>query len=116
MTLGEHQEKFMRDVSKLLNHLLQNGYQIRGGELQRTQEQQQIYVNQGKSKTNKSNHLLKCAIDLHIFKNGSWLQSKQELQSIGDYWESLDNQNRWGGNFKSFLDCPHFERNAQASI
>jgi hypothetical protein len=30
---------------------------------------------------------------------------------LGAYWESLHPKNRWGGNFKSLVDCPHFERN-----
>ena len=111
MTLGEHQEAFMKDVEKLLNHIHSNGYSIRGGELERTQAQQEIYYNSGKSKTMNSNHLKRCAIDLHIFRNGKWLQTKEELQEIGNYWESLNGSNRWGGNFKSFTDVPHFERN-----
>nr|WP_223154740.1 hypothetical protein [Campylobacter concisus] len=30
---------------------------------------------------------------------------------MGNYWESLNTLNRWGGNFKNFIDVPHFERN-----
>ncbi|MGH1601746.1 M15 family metallopeptidase [Campylobacter majalis] len=110
MSLGKEQEAFMRDVAKLLNYLHQNGYEVRGGELERTQAQQEIYIKTGKSKTMNSNHLRRCAIDLFIFKNDKWLTQKQELQKIGDFWESLNEKNRWGGNFKNFLDVPHFER------
>jgi peptidoglycan L-alanyl-D-glutamate endopeptidase CwlK len=57
-------------------------------------------------------HLKKCAIDLNFFKsgNGELVQDKDSLQEIGNYWESLSKFNRWGGNFKSFIDTPHFER------
>ena len=110
MTLGQNQEKFTQDLVKLLNYLIDNGYTIRLGEVERTQAQQEIYIKECKSKTYNSMHLKRCAADLHIFKNGEWLQSKTQLQSIGDYWESLDQSNRWGGNFKSFIDTPHFER------
>ena len=110
MTLGQNQEKFTQDLAKLLIYLIENNYTIRMGEVERTQSQQEIYIKQGKSKTANSMHLKRCAADLHIFKNGEWLQSKQQLQGIGDYWESLDVSNRWGGNFKSFIDTPHFER------
>ena len=110
MTLGQNQEKFIQDLAKLLNYLIENNYTIRMGEVERTQSQQEIYIKQGKSKTANSMHLKRCAADLHIFKNGEWLQLKQQLQGIGDYWESLDLSNRWGGNFKSFIDTPHFER------
>lgn len=110
MTLGQNQEAFSRDFEKLLVYLHTNGYSVRIGEAERTQAQQEIYIRQGKSKTNNSMHLKRCAVDLHIFKSGQWLQSKTELQSIGDYWEALSKENRWGGNFKSFIDTPHFER------
>ena len=110
MTLGQNQEKFTQDLVKLLNYLIDNGYTIRLGEVERTQTQQEIYIKEGKSKTYNSMHLKRCAADLHIFKNGEWLQSKTQLQSIGDYWESLDQSNKWGGNFKTFLDTPHFEK------
>lgn len=110
MTLGQNQEKFTQDLVKLLNHLIDNGYAVRIGEVERTQAQQALYIKEGKSKTSNSMHLKRCAADLHIFKNGEWLQSKLQLQSIGDYWEKLDQNNRWGGNFKTFIDTPHFER------
>lgn len=110
MTLGQNQEKFTEDLAKLLNYLIKNNYQIRIGEVERTQAQQQIYIKEGKSKTLNSMHLKRCAADLHIFKDNERLQSKQELQEIGDYWESLDINNKWGGNFKMFIDTPHFER------
>ena len=98
MTLGQNQEKFTEDLAKLLNYLIKNNYQIRIGEVERTQAQQQIYIKEGKSKTLNSMHLKRCAADLHIFKDNEWLQSKQELQEIGDYWEGLDINNKWGGN------------------
>ena len=110
MTLGKNQEAFSKDLTALLNYLRDNNYDVRIGEAERTEEQQEIYIKQGKSKTSNSMHLKRCAIDLHIFKDDNYITSKQELQSIGDYWESLSSQNRWGGNYKSFIDTPHFER------
>lgn len=110
MTPGEHQEAFSKNVSLLFHFLHVNGFDIRIGEAQRTKAQQEIYVQEGKSMTKNSMHLKKCAIDLHIFKNGKWIQDKKKLQEIGDFWESLDTLNRWGGNWKRFRDVPHFER------
>ncbi len=110
MSLGKEQEKFMKDVQKLLSFIHSLGFDIRGGELFRTAEQQKIYVKDGKSETFNSNHLKKCAIDLFIFKDGTWIKSKSMLQKIGDFWESLNTKNRWGGNYKSFYDGVHFER------
>ena len=51
MTLGQNQEKFTQDLAKLLNYLIDNGYTIRIGEVERTQAQQEIYIKEGESKT-----------------------------------------------------------------
>jgi len=82
-----------------------------GGELFRTKEQQKIYLDSGKSKTINSKHLLNLAIDLNFFNlEGELTYKKKDLQWIGDFWESLNDKNEWGGNWK-FLDTPHFQRN-----
>lgn len=111
MSLGKEQESFSRDLTQLLTWLFKNGYEVRMGEVERTKEQQAIYLRTGRSKTANSMHLKRLAADLFIFKDGKWLTSKADLQAVGEYWESLDPTNRWGGNFKSFTDTPHFERN-----
>ena len=49
MTLGQNQEKFTQDLVKLLNYLIDKGYTIRLGEVERTQAQQEIYIKEGKS-------------------------------------------------------------------
>ena len=110
MSLRESQSLFLDDVVKLHAFAKQEGFEVTGGELQRTLEQQEIYFRTGKSKTmDKSYHLKKLAIDLFFFKEGKLIASKEELQKLGDYWESLTLANRWGGNW-TFVDCPHFER------
>lgn len=106
MSLGQEQEAFSRNVVSLLSHAFALGYQVRLGEAFRTPEQQAIYVKTGRSKTMNSNHLRKCAIDLHFTKDGVLCYP----QELGDYWERLDRKNSWGGNWKSFKDKPHFER------
>jgi hypothetical protein len=108
--LFDHQVAFLKDIPKLLQYLWDHGFTVTGGELLRTAEQQQLYLQQGKSRTLDSNHLKKTAIDLNIFLDGNFA-TKPQLQSVGDYWESLHPLNRWGGNFKTFQDTPHFERN-----
>lgn len=106
MTLGEHQQRFSRDLVKLLQFAFERGYEARIGEVLRPVEMQKIYVETGRSKTMNSNHLKKCAADIHWFKGGELCYPA----SLGDYWESLDPLNRWGGRWK-FKDEPHYERN-----
>jgi hypothetical protein len=106
MTLGQHQEAFSRDLVKLLSKAFELGYEVRIGEVERTVEQQQIYIKTGRSKTMDSRHLKKCAADLHFIKGGVLCYP----QELGTYWETLSTLNSWGGNWNSFKDKPHFER------
>lgn len=109
MSLGREQEAFARDVQALLAFIHNLGLRVRIGEAQRPVEMQAIYVRDGRSRTMNSQHIKKLAIDLFIFKEGKLLD-KHELQHVGDFWESIDEQNSWGGNWHSFKDVPHFER------
>lgn len=109
MLLRQEQSLFLEDVCRLLLFAKNLGFEATGGELQRTPEQQEIYLKVGKSKTKDSYHLKKLAIDLFFFKDGNLIQDKVGLQKIGDYWEELDPKNKWGGNWQ-FVDTPHFER------
>lgn len=110
MKLVLEQAAFLLDVCKLINFATEKGFVVTGGELARPMEMQQLYKASGKARTLLSQHLLRLAIDLNFFFEGKLVQSKGPLQVLGDYWESLHPQNRWGGNWKSFVDCPHFER------
>jgi hypothetical protein len=111
VSLVKEQAAFLLDVARLINKATELGFVVTGGELARTPEQQAIYVKTGRSKTMQSIHLKRCAIDLNFFKDGQIIWDKGILAPLGAYWESLHPKNRWGGNFKSLVDCPHFERN-----
>jgi len=105
---------FLLDVTRLIERAFESGFLATGGELWRPKEMQDLYMKQGKTKTLKSYHLDRLAIDLNFFKKIEerfvLVGDKKTLQPLGAYWESLDQKNRWGGNFKTILDCPHFER------
>lgn len=111
MSLVVEQAAFLQDTCKLIQYASEQGWTVTGGELYRTPEQQEIYLKTGRSKTMASNHLKRCAIDLNFFKDGKLVWDKTQLAPLGAYWESLHPKNRWGGNFKSLVDVPHFERN-----
>lgn len=113
----DNQAVFLRDVRKLLDKADDLGFVVTIGEAYRTIEQQQIYVRTGRSKTLKSEHLNRRAIDFNIFIGGK-VCSRDQIAPLGAYWESLSPLNRWGGNWRglvdsgksSFVDAPHFER------
>ncbi len=109
MTLGQKQELFAEMLAGFILWLYDSGYKVRVGEVWRSDEMQKIYLEQGKSTVNHSRHQDKLAADLYITKDGQLLESKESLQAVGDYWEKLNIHNKWGGNYKSFVDAPHFE-------
>jgi peptidoglycan L-alanyl-D-glutamate endopeptidase CwlK len=120
MTLGEHQEVFAVQFAALLRKAWDMGYSVRIGEVQRPIEMQELYVKTGRSKTMDSMHLKKCAADLVLLRDGK-VCDRAQIKPLGDWWESLDPLNRWGGNWRgavdsgksNFVDAPHFERQAR---
>ena len=109
MKLSEKQIIFSLNVADLIHFANSVGVGLTFGEAHRTMYQQKNYLATGRSKTLNSNHLKRLAVDFNFFIDGKLTYSKATLQSIGDFWESLHPNNRWGGNFKSFTDTPHFE-------
>ncbi len=112
MSLVPEQAAFLLDVTKLVLHATDHGLTVTAGEMYRTPEQQEIYLKTGRSKTMNSQHLKRLAVDLNFFRGGKLLGTRADLKAIGEYWESLNPKNKWGGNFNNFVDCPHFERRA----
>lgn len=112
MSMVNEQFYFLKDLARLIEFIDSKGFLITGGELWRTPEQQEIYVKSGRSMTSNSKHLSRLAIDLNFFtEDGKIISDKKLLDPIGEYWEGLSDKNRWGGNFKTLVDLPHFERN-----
>jgi D-alanyl-D-alanine carboxypeptidase len=115
MSLGTNQIAFQRDFRRLMDFIESRGFTFTIGEVMRPKAMQKLYVEQGLSSTMKSQHLKKLAVDLMIGKEtkGGFFPTwdKEVLQEFGDYWESLSPENEWGGNWKSFKDTPHFQRN-----
>ena len=114
MSLLEKQFIFNKNVTKLAEFLENNNIAYKRGEVLRTKEQQQIYINQGKSSTYNSQHINGLAIDINLFrkdKNGKWefVNDVDFYKKAGDYWKSLNGNNRWGGDWKSPVDPYHFE-------
>ncbi len=109
MDLWHQQALFAKDVSKLINYIADQRYSCTFGEAYRTPEQAKIYAQQGKGIIN-SLHCDRLAIDICLFSpKGIYLQDKDSYKDFGNFWESLDNANRWGGNFPNG-DANHFER------
>ena len=109
MKLSEKQQIFTKNVASLIVYADLIGIGLTFGHAYRDLETQKRLVKEGKSKTLNSYHLKRLAIDFNFFINGKLVYDKHKLAELGTFWEGLHPKNRWGGNFKSFLDTPHFE-------
>ena len=87
MTLGQTQRKFAGLIGQLLVYIYSKGYEVTFGD---------AWAKTG-HKAN-SNHYIRLAIDLNLFKDGNWLQDTEDHREFGEYWESLGGA--WGGRFK----------------
>jgi len=112
MNLSQEQQIFSQQIALLIIRANSMGVNLTFGEAWRTKEQQAIYVKEGKSKTMDSNHLRRLAVDFNFFIEGKLYYRHPMISELGNYWESLDRLNRWGGHFSYFYDGAHFERNS----
>lgn len=111
MKLSEKQMKFTVMVGKLIAYATELNIGLTMGHAWRDTETQKKLFEQGRSKTMKSKHLDKLAIDLNVFidkGNGRvWSTKTEDYQTLGEYWKHLGG--RWGGDFIGFTDAGHFE-------
>ena len=111
MKLSQHQQYFVQNIGLLIIRANTLGVNLTFGEAFRTEYQQKEYLRTGKSKTMNSNHLRRLAVDFNFFIDNKLTYSHPLIDQLGEFWESLDPLNRWGGHFSKFNDTPHFERN-----
>lgn len=117
MTLSQYQRIFTLNICKLIAFAYAKELELTFGEAFRTNEQQLIYVQTGKSQTMSSLHLKRLAVDFNIFKDNKLTWDWETYKVLGDFWETLHPQNRWGGDWNKndkkdgFIDVPHFEMN-----
>ena len=117
MKLSQYQRIFTKNIAKLIVFANEKGIELTFGEAYRTREQQLIYMQSGKSKTMRSNHLKRLAVDFNFFVDNELTYNWDIIKILGDYWETLHPLNRWGGDWNKndikdgFIDTPHFEMN-----
>ena len=87
MSLGSKQRKFTLMVSKLIQWAYDNGYELTLGD---------AWAKSGH--VAGSFHYKRLAIDLNLFKFGTYLTKTEDHKPLGEYWESIGGS--WGGRFK----------------
>lgn len=88
MRLGEKQELFSRLYSQHIVWLNAQGYEVRMGD---------VFAHDGHKEN--SNHYLKLAGDINLFKDGKFLTKTEEHRESGEKWKSRHPLCRWGGDF-----------------
>lgn len=100
-TLRQKQSRFARYVGMLIEWADLQGYELTFGETWRTPEQAALNASKGIGIKN-SLHCDRLAVDFNLFR-GDKLTA--DYRPLGEYWESLASDCRWGGRFG---DPPHF--------
>lgn len=105
MTLRQKQSKFARMVADLIIKAYDLGYEVTLGDAYRDPR---VFGAMGTRAgfaygAPSSCHKLRLAIDLNLFKDGVYLQTTEDHQLLGEYWESVGGT--WGGRFK---DANHY--------
>lgn len=93
--LRDRQGRFTLLVAHLLLHAYNEGYEVTLGD---------AWASSGHKKN--SHHYCRLAIDLNLFKDGTYLIRTEDHEELGAYWESLDPNCRWGGRWQ---DGNHYE-------
>ncbi|MFX0194558.1 MAG: M15 family metallopeptidase [Candidatus Hodarchaeota archaeon] len=94
--LNELQFRFAYLVSLLIQYVYAKGYTLTFGDAYAT-DGHKMY----------SFHYKRLAIDLNLFKDGSYLAETKDHRFLGEFWESLDPKCTWGGRF-SHKDGNHY--------
>ena len=100
MTLGEKQRKFARMIADLIVWAYDHGYELTLGDAYRDPR---VHGIPGEKLANSysaaySNHKLRLACDLNLFKDGQYLTSDEAHAPLKDFWESIGGGRRIPGD------------------
>lgn len=101
MTLGQKQRVFTRCVAKLILKAYEEGYELTLGDAYRDPRvfgEVGQRIGYGRS---RSNHKIRLAIDLNLFKDGKYLTATEDHRFLGEWWEREFHEYgaSWGGHF-----------------
>jgi hypothetical protein len=100
MTLREQRCLFTLYVSRLIVKAREMGFECALGEVVRDARVAQLNAKAGKGISN-SLHLSGLAVDLHLYDStGKYLADTEAHRPLGEWWETVDPNCRWGGRFR----------------
>ena len=89
MRLGEKQELFALLIAEHIIWLYKKGYKCRLGD----------FMAHDRHKKN-SNHYIKLAGDINLFKDDDFLMETEEHRESGEKWETRHELCSWGGRYQ----------------
>lgn len=92
MSLSKKQQRFTRCIAKLIIFANEKGFELTFGDAYRSPTNPDGHP--------KSCHRSRLAVDFNLFVNGIYATQDSAHQEMGEYWESLDPDARWGGRFR----------------
>lgn len=108
MTLRERQSLFVQLVADLIQYAtLELGYDLTFGEAWRSPAEAARNAQAGTGIAN-SLHTERLAIDLNLFISGSYREDSESHRPLGEFWERMHPDCRWGGRFTR-PDGNHYE-------
>jgi hypothetical protein len=104
LSLSRQQQVFAKHIALLILFADSRGYSVTFGDAYRDPRGEQLSYASANSE-----HKRRLAVDLNLFKDGEYLGKTDDHEELGAFWESLDENNEWGGHWE---DGNHYQRNA----
>ena len=98
MKLSDAQQLFCFNIAVLILWAYKTRYELTFGE---------SHDDDGVGHMKNSNHYIRLAQDLNLFKDDKYLTNSDCYKELGEQWKTLHPLNRWGGDFKN-NDGNHF--------
>lgn len=99
MSLRSLQSEFARLIPRLIDKAFELGYEVTLGDAfrdPRVHGELGIKLGYGHPKSAHKNRL---AIDINLFKDGTFLGGTEAHRALGEWWEQQHPLARWGGRF-----------------
>lgn len=99
MQLGEKQRLLCRLLPRLIDKAHELGFEVTLGDAYRDPR---AFGRVGERKAygnNFSCHKIRLAIDLNLFRDGSYCKLTDDHRELGEWWEQQHDLTCWGGRF-----------------
>lgn len=98
-TLGQKQRRFAKWVPRLIDKAHEIGFEVSLGDAYRDPRVHgDVGVKMGYGAA-YSCHKSRLAIDLNLYKNGTYITDDTGHKLLGPWWESIAPDHCWGGRF-----------------